>query len=1573
MYRRFFAILLCLVLICSLLPAGALAAGDEDHTLVLYYDTWKGAAFTSVGTEPPEANAAYFQMEGWGSERSFSLSASQANDRIWVLLDPTQRIRRDIWDEQGEIVLEPGEDQNNPDRAVSVIASYWDPITDSWFHGPVVVCGEAVKDGFTFENNLLSFRIDADVELDVFWYESIYDVVSFEATEECPVIIEYKWWGDGWVDVPDWIDPADQIVRDGIARVRVPLNTEELTFTWEGGHLNRISWLDEENNWLEAYDPAGGSFTLPLDQTLWDGRKNDFYQIEFSFSGGNWDYQLSMNYDVHRGSVFWALGEEAPLPDAAHYLLQRDWGEENWISFLEGDEITQVHLLIDPTKALDESRWWEDGTICFTDPWDEKEISVYVQARFETVEGYWLDEPVVYGDMAVMDGFTYENGILSFTPPSGCNMELDLYWDQESYEFYRFGSTEECPVVVEYDWRGEGGIPIPEEANGCEWIQLDDRMRLRLPDTVQQLTFYWEGHMGRISGDFLSEDGQWGDLWLPEMPFVYPLDRQEDDGRLCSFYRLEFEFDSEEWDFLCRTYYDANGGAVFGAVGGADPEVREADYLADAGIEIGLNRELSFRDADDAPQQICLLLRPDLALDMEAMEEGRFALRESWSAPDRSISIRADYRQPNGEWFSGPIVENGVSVQEGFEFSDNVLRFTPACGFSIHLTVFWTETDYLFASFEGTDEKPVLVNVEWYGDGTPILLDSVPAEDMLVAGNRMVLRVPLSTEILNFSWTEDSLLSSISVEGAGEDGGWLNGIIPAGQVFTLELNQTWNDEPCTWYHVNFLFDSSWIGDEGDLRMNYDPTLGCVFASLGDRIPSADAEDFLSPDWDSPLHFLNDSNEPQTIRLLIDETKALELSSWYNQGVVAFTEPVQMPDKAVYLTAVFRTATGAFRGTVLENGVLTEAAAAYGFTWENSLLSFTPNTVTNVELRLFWSEEHYRFDSLQPTEERPICVELGWSGPGTIHLPEEADPEFTAFFADRVRFLLPEGTEEVTFSWDAADSLRAIWVEGLGEDGSWLEIPFPDGLSYTLLLNRTWEDGSPVIWYNLQFDFEEQTDYKLFLDYRRSEGSVFGGLNIPAAVLDGSAYIDQSFSFNCGTNQDPEIGTVCLTLDPTRAPAYFSGEEIQFVELGEHEIRPWILLDCDLPDGSHFSGFVVEDGAAVQDGVTFADNVLSFTPAGPAPIWLQLFWDEADKDYSFFGPTDEAPVLVEVMEARRCPLIRPDVPAEDMAFYHGVEHEYVKYRVSEELDELVFGWENPGDIAFIDGEGIFDGEDYGGINELSGTSYALNLHNRDSMGNRRYYFFLSFWPRGLDYSALQEAYDTATSVDRSLYTAASLAALDEALAAAEAWGEGPEPTEQEEIDAITQLLLDAIAGLVEKPVFTDVKPGAFYAKAVAWAVEDGITTGTTPTTFSPNKTCTRGQVVTFLWRAAGSPEPSQTSHSFTDVKPSAYYYTAMLWAVENGITTGTSATTFGPNKDCTRVQVVTFLWRFFGSPQPSLSENPFTDVKAGNLPAVLWAVEKDVTKGTTETTFSPNKTCTRGQVVTFLYRAFVPEP
>ena len=112
----------------------------------------------------------------------------------------------------------------------------------------------------------------------------------------------------------------------------------------------------------------------------------------------------------------------------------------------------------------------------------------------------------------------------------------------------------------------------------------------------------------------------------------------------------------------------------------------------------------------------------------------------------------------------------------------------------------------------------------------------------------------------------------------------------------------------------------------------------------------------------------------------------------------------------------------------------------------------------------------------------------------------------------------------------------------------------------------------------------------------------------------------------------------------------------------------------------------------------------------------------------------------------------------------------------------------------------------------------------------------------------------------------------------------------------------------EPTFDDVAEDAYYFDAVEWAVEEGITSGTSATTFSPNATCTRAQAVTFLWRAAGSPEPKSTEMPFEDVAADAYYYDAVLWAVENGITAGTSATTFSPNNDCTRAQIVTFLYR-----------------------------------------------------------------
>ena len=169
-------------------------------------------------------------------------------------------------------------------------------------------------------------------------------------------------------------------------------------------------------------------------------------------------------------------------------------------------------------------------------------------------------------------------------------------------------------------------------------------------------------------------------------------------------------------------------------------------------------------------------------------------------------------------------------------------------------------------------------------------------------------------------------------------------------------------------------------------------------------------------------------------------------------------------------------------------------------------------------------------------------------------------------------------------------------------------------------------------------------------------------------------------------------------------------------------------------------------------------------------------------------------------------------------------------------------------------------------------------------------------------------------------------------------------------------------------FVDVPADAYYYDAVLWAAKEGITGGTDATHFSPNATCTRAQAVTFLWRAAGSPAPQSHAMPFTDVAEGSYYHDAVLWAVENGITKGTSDTTFTPNAKCTRAQIVTFLWRSQKSPA-SGSVNPFTDVAADAYyaNAVLWAVENGITAGTTAATFSPNNDCTRAQIVTFLYR------
>ena len=173
-------------------------------------------------------------------------------------------------------------------------------------------------------------------------------------------------------------------------------------------------------------------------------------------------------------------------------------------------------------------------------------------------------------------------------------------------------------------------------------------------------------------------------------------------------------------------------------------------------------------------------------------------------------------------------------------------------------------------------------------------------------------------------------------------------------------------------------------------------------------------------------------------------------------------------------------------------------------------------------------------------------------------------------------------------------------------------------------------------------------------------------------------------------------------------------------------------------------------------------------------------------------------------------------------------------------------------------------------------------------------------------------------------------------------------------------------------FIDVLPFQFWYEPVSWAVEQEVTTGISATEFGPGGSCNRAQVVTFLWRAAGSPEPAVTENPFVDVQSGSFFEKAVLWAVEEGITTGTDASHFSPALTCNRATVVTFLYRAFGEPAVESSSNPFQDVPAGGwyTAPILWAVEQNITNGVSADSFAPDQNCSRAQIVTFLFRAYV---
>ena len=174
-------------------------------------------------------------------------------------------------------------------------------------------------------------------------------------------------------------------------------------------------------------------------------------------------------------------------------------------------------------------------------------------------------------------------------------------------------------------------------------------------------------------------------------------------------------------------------------------------------------------------------------------------------------------------------------------------------------------------------------------------------------------------------------------------------------------------------------------------------------------------------------------------------------------------------------------------------------------------------------------------------------------------------------------------------------------------------------------------------------------------------------------------------------------------------------------------------------------------------------------------------------------------------------------------------------------------------------------------------------------------------------------------------------------------------------------------------FTDVPNNTYYTKPVEWAVNNNITSGTSPNTFQPFKPCSRAEIVTFLWRYSGSPEPKENKQIFQDINKTAYYAKTVTWAYENKITSGINKNTFSPNQPCSRAQAVTFLWRLKNQPLIN-NDIPFVDIKPNTYyyNAIKWAVQENITNGTDTNHFSPDTICSRSQIITFLYRTIVPE-
>ncbi len=1182
-----------------------------------------------------------------------------------------------------------------------------------------------------------------------------------------------------------------------------------------------------------------------------------------------------------------------------------------------------------------------------------------------------------------------------------------------------------------------------------------------------------------------------------------------------------------------RTYYSDFGGRLFWSFGDEKPTGSDEELFLDSEMR-------SFYGQTTV----------NILIDEEYRshrENGVIITEPSGEVPDRTLYVFAVVGFANGERRGYNVVFDRELVAEDWSFADNVLSFrTPEDLTYLEIEVYWNRNDYDMGTFYGTDEKPVVIDVIWWGDAELAIPDGVADEDLLRRGNRIKFRVPKSVESVTFTWDDRAVIEAVTTGHIGGDD--VREELTGVDSYTLTLDrEVVENSYVSFFGVTFEFAWSPYAGEPELSTHYNDGAGSVFWSLGDELPTADAAHY-KPAFTDSVNFAPDG-EPERVNLLLDGTLSFDRGTFDETGEYEFF-PTGEENVSIWVFARFPEKGGEwFAGNIVEDG----KAVRDGFVFENGILSFTPETVGYVELHVYFTRAEYDYGTFGQGRENVTVVEAGfWGG----SLDVRGVPEEDIFREeDRMKIIVPSATESVTFEWSEDDTVSTIRIDGAGEDGGDLFVEYPEGNSYTLALDLTWENGDPREFYYINFDFDYTGDtadtVRVF--YMDESCALFWSLGDEAPTPDLDHYLWSGW--DGGVNFRPNGATekVNILVDPTRVVSVDSRTGMLVIRSNPNAENVRIFMAANYSDnnGEWFFEPIVDDGKSVNELFSYEDGILSFTPMSRREITINLYDKEDNFRFDMFRETDEKPILIEYSGADRGVYIE-GVPDGDVIVCDGS----AKARVPEDF-EVVFRWnaENAPVSAQIEGLGEDGG--WGDVDLEGLDSYTLPRGLVDQDGeplrqHHEYFYFndigsekgfvmlLAYQPEvsvfyGLDapaeklddqsyFAASVRRYvkeggeigtvyltldpsrvaefneqsgkisfkDIPARADFSPYIFVAFVSENGEVVLEPAVEDGvakdgysyesgvfsftpksdsgvlinlfscksqldfadfnctperPVPVEanvygggeitfagvgEEDVanystyekniyrvrygadtkeitvnwDAgrtLKAYSIDPTTGLgteltvvkngtltiplgdgaasgvllsfvfeekLPKPDFTDVPDDAFYAEPVAWAVANGITAGTSKTTFSPEDGCTRGQVVTFLWRAAGQPEPKSSNNPFSDVREDDYFYKAVLWAVEQGITKGTGKTTFSPEDTCTRAQIVTFLWRASGQPKPESLNNPFGDVRADDYfaDAVLWAVEKKITLGTSAKTFSPEDTCTRGQIVTFLYRA-----